>query len=690
MTKGRQGRRRGGQTTFAALTLLTAIPAPGDAEPDIAVPPSLTELVEVTDISGLSASPDGRHVAFRTERAAIDRNSYVLTWHVAEASGRVRFEAGGGQPIYIDPGLLQTETAFWAPDGRAIYFRALVDDAIGLWRARLDRLGARAVVIEDADVEAVRPSADGRGLDFDLGPTRADIRRAEEDEYQAGILVDRSVDLAQNLFRGASINGRMATQRISGPWFRRTALLGSAQRRHRRLDLTSETVSEAEAPTAAATASASLPDFSVRSPGGALATAEETENGWRVEARLANSTRLFRCPRRPCETGRIAALAWRPGRDQLVITLSDPHLRQTLWLWDVARHSVRRLAGGEGLLSGGRDPRAPCALTARFAFCVAASATSPPRLERIAFDVERRDVVFDPNSALRARAWPRAQFLSWSGGGQPFAGVLLRPSEDRRERLPLLIHYYRCEGFLRGGVGDELPFAPLAQAGFAVLCINAPPFRGAHDALATYRTGLEGVRASVDLLAERGLIDRSRVGMAGLSFGSEVTMWTAVHSDLLAAASIASVQFESAYYWFNAVRGRDHPDIIRRSWGLGPPDEDVDGWRALSPALNVARIRAPLLLQLPEQESRYVIELYARLSNSTTPAELYAFPDEAHIKIQPRHKLAVYARNQDWFRFWLQDHIDPDPAKREQYRRWQALRERQASDPHASGPGRQP
>ena len=28
----------------------------------------------------------------------------------------------------------------------------------------------------------------------------------------------------------------------------------------------------------------------------------------------------------------------------------------------------------------------------------------------------------------------------------------------------------------------------------------------------------------------------------------------------------------------------------------------------------------------------------------------------------------------DWFRFWLQDHEDPDPTKVEQYKRWRELR----------------
>jgi hypothetical protein len=119
-----------------------------------------------------------------------------------------------------------------------------------------------------------------------------------------------------------------------------------------------------------------------------------------------------------------------------------------------------------------------------------------------------------------------------------------------------------------------------------------------------------------------------------------------------------------------------------QGWGLGAPEDTPARWRLLSPALNVDRIRAPVLMQLPEQEGATVRELYARLTNSPTPAELYLFPHEPHIKVQPRHIYAVNVRNLDWFRFWLQGYEDPDPAKAAQYRRWRVLDERRrASSP---------
>ncbi|HYD04230.1 MAG TPA: hypothetical protein VEC60_00810, partial [Reyranella sp.] len=73
------------------------------------------------------------------------------------------------------------------------------------------------------------------------------------------------------------------------------------------------------------------------------------------------------------------------------------------------------------------------------------------------------------------------------------------------------------------------------------------------------------------------------------------------------------------------------------------------------------------------QEYVAALPFYARLTHSPTPVELFAYPHESHTKLQPRHRYAVYRRYLDWFRYWLQDYRDPDPAVEGQYRRWDAL-----------------
>ena len=95
---------------------------------------------------------------------------------------------------------------------------------------------------------------------------------------------------------------------------------------------------------------------------------------------------------------------------------------------------------------------------------------------------------------------------------------------------------------------------------------------------------------------------------------------------------------------------------------------------------NAAAIDTPLLMHLADREYLTAIDVFAALREQGQPVDMYVFPDEYHNKWQPLHRLAVYERNLDWFRFWLQDKEDPDPRKADQYSIWRKLRDQRKSD----------
>jgi dipeptidyl aminopeptidase/acylaminoacyl peptidase len=162
-------------------------------------------------------------------------------------------------------------------------------------------------------------------------------------------------------------------------------------------------------------------------------------------------------------------------------------------------------------------------------------------------------------------------------------------------------------------------------------------------------------------------------------------MWVAMKSRLLAAASVSSVSMSPNYYLLGSLKGSPFASGLKEFWGLGSPEKTPAQWHVLSPAYNLDRISAPILFQMPEQEymqaTDYVIPMIRK-----DMADLYAFPNEPHQKFQPKHKLAAYARNVDWFRFWLQGYEDSDPSKADQYARWRTLR-RQPTSARSSAPG---
>ncbi len=638
-------------------------------------------LVEISDLSSVAISPDGEHVAFREERASIEENTYRSAWrvHRLDANESPIRVAEGGAPLR-NGGLSINEPPQWSPDSRWIYYRALLDGEVQIWRAARDGGKAERLTSDAADIEAFVLDPGANALIYRVGATREEIARAEEEEYANGVLFDDSIFAGQGLFRSVLINGRLASERTDDRMTRRQ-LLWNAPKRVRVLDLNTGAVREgADRDAKLLRASDPAAGRGVPSSSGDLVAviseAPEGKTALRV-SRVGRDKRSMICG--ACGNLKIIAVAWR-NDDELVITSRDAErgYAQSLYVWRPEDDVLRLVARSDGLLSGDRSGNTPCAIGEHAAVCVAAEAAAPPRLVSIPLDGGPGAVLYEPNAGLAAalRAGVDVEFLAWKDKrGRRFTGHLFTPkARSDAGPMPLFVTYYVCPGFLRGGFGDEWPLIPMAQAGVAALCVNARlPGREDRDAKEDYETGLEGVTAAVDLLAARGLVDRRKIGMGGLSFGSEVTLWTASHSDLLAAASVASSAASPTWYWFRSMQTGYAPRA-REQWGLGPPEETPERWRELSPAFYPEAFTAPILMQMAEQEYRSAIEYYARMRLAGVPVELWAYPHEPHIKFQPRHKLSIYDRNLDWFGFWLLGSEDPAPGKAGQHERWRKLK----------------
>lgn len=649
------------------------------------------QLVEVVDFGEPAVSPDGRHVAVRVEQPSIERNTWDSTWYVLGMDGtapplRV---ADGGIPLRDSAGISLPAMPVWSRDGQWIYYRALIDGAVDVWRAAADGSVAEPMTRDPADVRTFALSDDGRQLKYSVGATREAVAAAERAEYEQGIRIDETIPVGQPLYRSGLIEGRSATQRLS-TWFDRVGLLSERPDRWKAVDLLGGGVRELAATEVSQAApppsgdGADAPWRWSRQPGStrvALLTRAGVTDGVqdRPEARLSireGTHRIAECAAAACVNQAITGIQWRPGSDEVLYTVSDPEAgqAQAVYRWNVRTGAVLPVVRSRGLLNGGRDLTSACGVSDTALACVAAEADRPPRLVRVALDTGEVRELFDPNAALaHDMAATEIRLLHWTDAqGQPFTGQFYPAQGVHLHPAPLFVTYYTCTGFVRGGLGDEWPLASLASQGIAALCINRRPGYTL-DAVTRYGEALSAVSSAIDLLSSTGAIDRKRVGMGGLSFGSEVTMWTVMHSNLLRAASITSPLLTPTFYLFGSLKGDAFAAGLRRNWQAGAPAETPERWNALSPASNLDAIRTPLLMQMPEQEYLSALDYAIPLIRARS-ADLYVFPETPHQKFQPKHKLAANQRNIDWFRFWLQDYERMDPSAHEQYQRWRQMK----------------
>lgn len=646
--------------------------------------PNLSALVETSDISGLTLSADGQWVAFRVERASVSTNSYLSSWYVQRVNARAvpLRVADGGPPLRTDIGVAVNEPAQWSPDGRWLYFRAQIDGEIQVWRARTDGGGAEAVTSDESDVIGFRLSASGDRLAYQVGASRSEIARAEVTEYRDGIRIDGTVFVGQGLFRQSDRNGRLVTQRNTGQWFDQQGLLSRRPLRQREVDLKTGAVADQ---TLEASRFEPPPIFS-RVPVAGVGEVGLDANGKGLAVFDKGGGPEFSCPPSLCGEAQLVSWRHRPGTSEIIYTvlIPDRGRAQAIRAWDFQRQYVRTIVEAEGLLNGGRLPYEPCAIGEAVIVCVEASAAQPPRLVTVDLASGNRTMLFDPNSKPQDAREVLPRLLSWKGpSGTIFTGQYF-PAQGDGGKAPLFISYYVCDGYLRGGLGDEWPLAAMAEAGIAALCINEPPAGSRSPTqVLRYELAREAVLSVIDKLERSDDIDARRVGMGGLSFGSEVAVWIAGHTSALRAISVASPSISPTYYWFHGLQAGTFHDNLRQRWGLGAPDETPGAWRIISPVYFQDQIRTPILMQMAEEEYLQAMDYYVPLARRGLPVDLYVYPHEPHIKVQPQHKLAVYRRNLDWFRYWLLGKgpgADATPGQKKVFTQWQKMRSDWSND----------
>ena len=284
--------------------------------------------------------------------------------------------------------------------------------------------------------------------------------------------------------------------------------------------------------------------------------------------------------------------------------------------------------------------------------------------ELAAFDLAsgRVDVLTDLNPQLRERRLGEVQPYHWRGAPDgPADGFLVKPVDYRPgRRYPLVIllddgtlgrrgePYFLDAAWQLNGHAVQM----LAGEGFMVLYHRDPPMGDAMETPDEPRRFREDVERAVAQLDREGLIDPARVGVSGWSRAGYHTNSLVIHSSIpFAAATI------------NDGGGVEYNEGMR-------PFSDEE----------LARISTPLLLQ---PHGPLTLSLLAPMADRMTalgkPVEVLYFHSASHSTTRPQHRWRSLQTHVDWWKFWLQDRIDPSPAKREQYEQWRTLRRMQAT-----------
>jgi dipeptidyl aminopeptidase/acylaminoacyl peptidase len=311
-------------------------------------------------------------------------------------------------------------------------------------------------------------------------------------------------------------------------------------------------------------------------------------------------------------------------------------------------------------------------------------------LEAISLDTGVARILFDPNAELRSLTQGRAVWRTWETSiGYSGRGIMVLPDDYRPgEKYPAVITTYRCgTGFLRGGGGDNPPEFVLAHQGFIAICadIRVGDIVASDDWSRLHPVFCGIVLGLIADLTRDGKLDPTRVGLSGQSLGANAGAYCISHSNAIAAAAFRHGSYPERARWDlfdTGARARDPVNSVYARLHLPDPRNDPTGrWDELSASHRAREINTPTLIQADDTEYLGALPLWSAMHEERKAIEMHVFPEDEHLLIQPIHMLVNAERQLDWFKYWLKHKEDVAPSKRDQYDRWNRLREATGQSP---------
>jgi dipeptidyl aminopeptidase/acylaminoacyl peptidase len=282
---------------------------------------------------------------------------------------------------------------------------------------------------------------------------------------------------------------------------------------------------------------------------------------------------------------------------------------------------------------------------------------TPPELTAYDPATERSTRLTDLNPQLAEIRFGEISAYHWrSKPTDPADGYLIKPIDYRPgTRYPLVILLddntmrVGTAPFLFDGVWQLSSHATqmLAARGFMVLYKHEQSMRDVMETPAEAERVRQDTERVVAQLDREGLIDPTRVGISGWSRAGFYTSYLVIHSSIKFAAAINTD---------------------------GGASEYTDGMRPFTDQ-ELSQIRTPVMFQSHGLWSLvYHGQMADRMNQLGRPAEILYFETASHSTTRPQHRLRSLGSSIDWWRFWLKDESDPDPAKAAQYEHWRELR----------------
>lgn len=258
------------------------------------------------------------------------------------------------------------------------------------------------------------------------------------------------------------------------------------------------------------------------------------------------------------------------------------------------------------------------------------------------------------NTFLKDRLLGEQSTITWKNEGFTIEGVLTVPSAEVAKPPYKLFLYPHGGPHSRSTRGFDFTVQVFAAQGYAVL---QPNFRGSsgygQKFIDADRNDLGGgdfrdCMSGIDHLIDKGLADKGRLFIYGVSYGGYMTSWSVTQTDRFRAAVAQNAVTDLTMMWaLSDLQSWTEWEFAGRPW------EVPEKMRQHSPLTHVAKVKTPTLILHAAKDRRVPLPLgkafHQALLARGVPTEMVVYPDEGHGIRQPQHREDVLRRVLAWF-----------------------------------------
>ena len=626
------------------VMLLLAVPAAAQERRAMTTDDGL----DMIRVGGATISPDGSWLLFSKSELDWGENERKTTWWWVPT--------GGGEP-YRFIGEEGGSGFQFSPDGSMLSFTRSVDEKSQLFLMRTDGGEAQKLSKHKTSVGSYRWSQDGSKIFFVAAEPRSEEEEKARKDGDDAIFVDEGpsgqragtwnnfwvIDVAsKEEKRITEVDHRIGSFAVS-PGADRIAFTSRSENRRnqqnhseiRLLDVESGEIRQLTENRAPESRLVWAPD------GQSLAYTARTDGEWELmldkiwimdpesgDKRMVSGA----------FDGNISTFVWTPDASAILFS-GLQGTNNNLFRLDVGSGDVVKVTSALGSLSPSSFSR------------------DRTRMAYVFQDFDTPSDVWigptDGSSGVRltdANPWieekivlGKGELIQWtSKDGTAIEGILMLPSGDPGEALPLLLHIHGGPaGVFRNAFSTQNHV--WAGLGYAQLFPNVRGSSGYDDELLSGNArdigggDYEDLMTGVDEVVARGIADPDQLGLRGWSYGGILGGWTVTQTDRFKGASIGAMVSD----WTSEYGPGFNHDV--RLWYIGgTPWENPGEWRERSALTHVANVTPPTLL-LHGMNDRTDTEpqsmmFFQALKDQGKIARYIRFPREPHGFREPRHQ----------------------------------------------------